>query len=229
MSEKNAGEILRSFSLPQGWSLQTAKDQKPLLFTTEGLSFRLDFSAKKDLDRRQPLVKAIGFKGQSLSVLDITAGWAQEAFLISRLGCFVTAVESSPFVFYFVRESFNQEKSEFFERKLKKGAIKFILDNSLDYLSHLKEKECPDVIYMDPLFGESKKSLSKKSLRILRELVGETKGQKELFELALRTARKRLVVKRHRLEPPLQREKLCSFKGRSVCYDVFIPKKKRSV
>ena len=229
MKAENPGRLLRGFSLPQGWSLKTAKGQKPVLFTKEGRGFSLDFSGKKALSVSQPIVKAIGFKGRPLSVLDITAGWAQEAFLISRLGCFVTALESNPFVFYFVKESFRREKPELPGRELQIGAISFILDNSLNYLSRLKIEQRPDVIYMDPMFGDEKKSLSKKSLRILKELVGETKKQKELFELALRTAGKRVVVKRHRLQAPLQKKRQCSFKGRSVCYDVFRPKKGESV
>ena len=43
-----------------------------------------------------------------LSVLDITAGWAKDAVLISKLGCHVTAIENNSFVFHFVQESFHQ-------------------------------------------------------------------------------------------------------------------------
>ena len=218
MGQIKPKKSLKSFFLPRNWKLKQAKGQWPVLFTPEGLAFRLDFSKKKILSQRQPLVKAIGFKGQPLFVLDITAGWAQEAFLISHLGCHVTAVESNPFVFHFVQESLNQ-------KKLKPYDLNFILDDSLNYLNSLEEANYPDVIYMDPMFGDKKKSLSKKSLRILKELVGETKNQQILLDLALNKARKRVVVKRHRLESPLQKTSLCSFKGHSVCYDVFMPRK----
>ena len=78
---------------------------------------------------------------------------------------------------------------------------------------------------MDPLFQSRKKSLSHKPLRILKALVGETRHKQALFELALKKAKKRVVVKRHRLEHPLKGgHRLCSYKGRSVCYDVFRPK-----
>ena len=209
---------LKDFPLPRNWKLKQTKGQKPVLFTPEGLAFSLDFSSKKNLSRRQPLVKAIGFKGRPLFVLDITAGWAHETFLISHLGCHVTAVESNPFVFHFVQESLAQ-------KELKPYDLSFILGDSLNYLSYLEEANCPDVIYMDPMFGNNKKSLSKKSLRILKELVGETRDQQALLDLALQKAKKRVVVKRHHLESPLQKTSLCSFKGHSVCYDVFMPKK----
>ena len=215
---------LKQFLLPPGWRLERAKNQKPLLFTQEGLSLSLDFSQKKALLPGQALVKAIGFKGSRLSVLDITAGWAKEAFLISQLGCFVTAIEASAFVFHFVQESLAKDPSSFLHKKEDKPRLQFIQDDSFNYLNQLKKEDFPDVIYMDPMFGERKKSLSKKELRILKQLVGETKNQKELFHLALKIAKKRLVVKRHHLDPPLHKNRLCTFKGRSVCYDVFTAK-----
>ena len=218
MKKINQKKALKNFSLPSGWSLKKIKNKAPLLITKEGLVFGLDFKEKKPLTPRQPLVKALGFKGQSLFVLDVTAGWTQEAYLISQLGCSVTAIESNPFVFYFVQESLAQ-------KELKTSSLKLILDDSLNYLDNIKEKNRPDVIYIDPMFGDRKKSLSRKPLKILKELVGEAKDTQLLFKMALKKTKNRVVVKRHHLESPLHKNKICSFKGRSVCYDVFIPKK----
>ena len=209
--------FLKKFPLPQAWTVKKEEGKIVLFCSEEGLVFSLDFSLKKALSNRQPLAKAIGFKGEPLFVLDITAGWAQEAFLISKMGCHVTAVESHPFVFHFVQEALAQ---------LKPPGLNFVLDNSLNYLKTIKETNSPDVIYMDPMFGDKKKSLSNKSLRILKRLVGETKDKEELFDWALKKAKKRVVVKRHRLEPSLKGKSLCVFEGRSVCYDVFMPRKR---
>ena len=218
MKKNEQRKFLKNFPLPPGWKLKIVKDKGVVLFTQEGLTFSLDFSVKKKLIQRQPFVKAIGFKTQPLCVLDITAGWAQEAFLISQLGCDVTAVESNPFVFYFVQESLHQ-------KELKLSGLRFILEDSLNYMNSIKEIDQPDVIYMDPMFGNRKKSLSNKSLRILKKIVGETKDKQALFELALKKAKKRVVVKRHHLESAFKEKRLCFFEGRSVCYDVFMPKK----
>lgn len=218
MERSQRENFLKEFPLPSGWKLKTTEKKELFLLTQKGLSFSLDFSSKKTLTRRQPFVKAIGFKTQPLIVLDITAGWAQEAFLMSQLGCYVTAVESNPFVFYFVQEYLDRKNLKFHN-------LKFILDDSLNYLNSLEEATCPDVIYMDPMFEGRRKSLSNKSVQILKELVGETKDRQVLFNLALNKAKKRVVVKRHHLEAPLQKNSLCFFKGRSVCYDVFMPKK----
>lgn len=205
----------RNFSLPRGWRWESSKEG-PVLFTKEGLKFSLPFSPKKPLSHKQPMARAIGFKEVSLQVLDVTGGWGQDAFLISQMGCIVKAVESNPFVFYFVRESLRKAQ-------IPPSRLNFILDNSFNYLNNLKSDEYPDVIFMDPMFGERKKSLSGKSLRILKELVGETKDQGTLLDLALKKARQRVVVKRHKWEAPLKDKPLCTFEGRSVCYDVFRP------
>ncbi len=218
MPKNNPKVFLKNFHLPKDWRLKVTKEGDLKLFTGEGLGFSPEFSLQKNLTQRQALFKAIGFKGTALSVLDITAGWAKDAFLISRLGCYVTAVESHPFVFHFVQEVLHQ-------KELKTPHLRLILDDSLNYLNSIETNNQPDIIYMDPMFGGKKKSLSKKSLKILKELTGETKNKQILFDSALKKAKQRVVVKRHQLEAPLRSSRLCFFKGRSVCYDVFMPKK----
>ena len=174
-----------------------------------------DFTQIKAPLARQPLVKAIGWKGQALSVLDITGGWGKDAFMLSLLGCQVTALESQALVFQIAQSALDKLPD-------RPKNLKFLLADSLNYMKTVKKLE-PDVIYMDPMFGESKKSQSRKALRILKELAGPCPQKKALFDLARQKARKRLVVKRHKKEDPLGAGRLCVFKGRSVCYDVFGP------
>ena len=208
--------FLKEFPLPKGWRMQKKKNTGLCLTANDGQVFWLDFLSKKALSQKQPLAKAVGFKGKPLNILDITAGWAKEAFLLSKAGCHVTAVESNPFVFHFVQKSLLQ-------KRISLTNLQFALDNSLNYLKNIKETEKPDVIYMDPMFGNKKKSLSQKSLVILKKIVGETKDKDLLFKYSLRKAKKRVVIKRHRLDPPFKRKPLCTFKSRSICYDVFRP------
>ena len=218
MENKKRDQFLQNFPLPKGWHIHKKNKKSPhALFMEKGTDFQLNFSKNKSLLRNQTLVQAIGFKGQPLSVLDITAGWAKEAFLLLQLGCQVTAVEANPFVFYLVQENLEYHKID-----LKR--FQFKLDNSLNHLKSLKNpSRYPDIIFMDPMFAGRKKSLSKKPLRILKEIVGETRNKQALFNLALRKAKKRVVVKRHKLEQSMGKKLLSSFKGRSVCYDVFSP------
>ncbi|MCZ0932331.1 MAG: class I SAM-dependent methyltransferase [Oligoflexia bacterium] len=218
MKNRKRDQFLQNFPLPKGWQVKKENEKGyHVLLIEDGSVFQLDFRKNKSLSHSQTLVQAIGFKNQPLSILDITAGWAKSAFLMRQLGCQVTAIESNPFVFYLVQESLEYNNADTNQFQIK-------LDNSLNYLKSLNNPlYYPDIIFMDPMFEGRKKSLSKKSLRILKEITGETTDKQALFNRALLKAKKRVVVKRHKLDKPLQKNILCSFKGHSVCYDVFNP------
>ncbi len=191
---------------------------------------------------------------EPLFVLDAMAGWGREAFLLAAAGCRVQAVEAHPLVFAFARaalESYVKKRprlppSEQPRRKTEASwrassrrepaagcrppplSLEFIHGESLNYLKAIKSGRGPDVICLDPMFPEGKKSLSEKPLRILRILTESSPpgrpspaSAKELLQEALKKARRRAVVKRHRLEPPLLKRPLCSFHGRSTRFDVY--------
>ena len=205
-------EFLKEVHAPSHWKLEIDHTGQLCLHTGEGRSFSLQSSSLHPPVRTQPFVKAIGFKGKPLHILDVTAGWGKDAFLLAQLGCHVTAMENHKLVFSFLRDFEKQTQT--------KGSLKFILGDSLSYLKTILEK--PDIIYFDPLFPEDKKSLSRKSLRILQELTfQEGEQSKELFEACLKKAKKRVVAKRHKLQKPMSKNLLCTFSGRSVCFDVF--------
>ena len=71
--------------------------------------------------------------------------------------------------------------------------------NSVDYLKSLDSSglERPDVIYLDPMYPERKKSAKiKKEMQMLQHLVSDVNDENELFAVALKMARQRVVVKR---------------------------------
>ena len=203
---------LKNFKLPYGWKLKEDCKKGTVLYTSEGLSFSLDFSKLRRPNLNQALIKAIGHKNKGAVVLDITGGWLKDSFLIAQYGCKVTAIEAHPFVFHFVKRELEKQKDP-------QLCLDFVLGDSLDYLRSLKEQ--PDIIFIDPMFGARKKSLSQKSLRILQTLVGETQNKKLLFEEALKKAKQKVIVKRHKLDKALSSHFITSFKGHSTCYDVF--------
>ncbi len=229
--------LLSKISLPPQWSLEV-KEEDLYLHTGEGRPFTLDFSKLKNLSKNQPLAKAVGVKsGKRLRVLDVTAGWGKDAFLLASLSCDVIAIESHPLVFIFLKAALSK-------RDLKTPkSLQFILDNSLNYLKNMKSEEKPEVIYMDPMFASDKKSLSHKPLRVLKTLVGEsnqsetfqsetfqseTFQSETLFKQALGKSLNRIVVKRHKHQKSMPFAPLmCTFSGRSVCYDVFSTQRKK--
>ena len=72
-------------SLPKNWSLKQNNKGYFELHTNEGRPFWVSFSTTPPF-LSQPLVKAIGFRGNPLSVWDVTAGWGQDAFFIGPIG-----------------------------------------------------------------------------------------------------------------------------------------------
>jgi len=209
--------LLKQFSLPTHWRLEDKQDSL-YLYTGEGRPFTLDFAKFKNLSKIQPLAKAIGCKSyKKIKVLDLTAGWGKDAFLLAGLSYKVTAIESNPIVFAFLNRALNKHVKAM-------PSLKFVLDDSLNYLKNIKQEERPDVIYIDPMFGDVKKSLSTKPLRILKQLAGETTSIEILFRASINKALDCIVVKRYKHHKSLSIGALMStFSGRSVCYDVFAP------
>ena len=105
--------------------------------------------------------------------------------------------------------------------------IKIYHIDSRDYLKKLDIKNYPDVIYFDPIFPEkTKTALSRKSARLLRNVVGDDVDSAEVFELALKKFKKRVVVKRPKhaktitdLKPDIV------FAGKAVRFDVYLTPK----
>ena len=98
------------------------------------------------------------------------------------------------------------------------------MTDAISYLKKLPNNKKPDVIYLDPMYPtRTKSALGKKELRILRQIVGEDLDAGELLQVALKTARKRVVVKRPRLAPPIPGpEPNLVFKGKTSRFDVYL-------
>jgi len=82
--------------------------------------------------------------------------------------------------------------------------LHLIHTDAVSYMQSLSEKEKPDVIYLDPMFPDRKKSAKvKKEMQVLQALLGhETPLETEkLFEAALNCAQQSVVVKRPKLAP----------------------------
>ena len=88
----------------------------------------------------------------------------------------------------------------------------------------MPELDKPDVVYLDPMYPESGKTAAKrKEMRLFRELVGEDLDIEELLEVALNTAKKRIVLKRPLKAPKLLKPNTI-YKGSTIRFDVYLPK-----
>ena len=150
--------------------------------------------------RGQALAKATGLKsGVTPTVLDTTAGMAGDAFVLATLGCPVTMIERSPVVYCLIENAIERASlHDSFQTILQQG-FQAVNCDANDYIKQqLSGNEpAPDVIYLDPMYPERKKSaLVKKDMQILQRLHGIEEDSADLLETALLFADRRVVVKR---------------------------------
>ncbi len=182
-------------------------------FVKGAMAHRLQYGGGKG----QLLAKAVGLtKHKQLSVLDATLGLGKDAFILAKLGCQVTGLERSKVIYTLLKdalERYNQTEL----------SLTCLHADSLIYLKNASPLF--DVIYLDPMFPERKKSaLVKKEMRLLKELVGEDRDSNALLELALKKAKKRVVVKRSKLADLLTDKKPdLVYLGKSSRFDVYFP------
>jgi 16S rRNA (guanine1516-N2)-methyltransferase len=94
-----------------------------------------------------------------------------------------------------------------------------------EILKILPPNAYPDVIYLDPMFPQRTKSaLVKKEMRLIKDLVGEDQDADQLLTIALKVARKRIVVKRPRIAEFLGGIKPHSSQiGKANRFDIYMP------
>jgi 16S rRNA (guanine1516-N2)-methyltransferase len=201
-----------------------AKHAKPIF--VDFLTPKLNYRIKNGGGKKQLIAKAIGVKnGKNLAVIDATAGFGIDSFILASLGCDVTMLERSPIIGALLKDGL--------KRLNKNMKISLHVIQSLDYINKISQYDSkkPDVIYLDPMYPTRPKSaLNKKIMRVLHELVGDDNDAPKLLEAALRCAKKRVVVKRPKyadylgdLKPDLQ------FSSSGSCrYDVYLIENRRN-
>lgn len=171
------------------------------------------------LSKKQPLAKAIGREAKT--VVDATAGLAQDAFLLACMGRHVTAIERNPIVAALLEDGLRRATDDPRLARALGGRLALRTGDAREILKSIAPR--PDVVYLDPMFPPKRKksALAKIEVRLLRELVGDDDDADELLAIAMRAAAQRVVVKRPSEAPPLGGEPTMSFEGKLVRYDVY--------
>lgn len=194
-------------------------------FTAPALNYRVSSAV-----RQQGLSKAVGVKGSFRpSVLDATAGFGKDAYLLASQGCDVTMLERDPLVFALLKDGLMRglasQQSAVVDacRRLALINRDFVELNS-DTFSGVGSV---DVVYLDPMFPESKKSARvKKDMFALQELLGAANDAEALWSHACAIACRRVVVKRSKSSPTLgNRAPDIQYKGTSSRFDVYLTPK----
>ncbi len=158
-------------------------------FTSDVLNYRLKHGGGK----KQLIARAVGIKsGKDLpTILDATAGFGRDAFVLASLGCRVHMRERSAVIRALLEDGLNRAKLD-----PKIGSwVEERLSLALNDSQKIPFK--PDVVYLDPMYPTKKKSAhAKQEMRIIKMVVGEDPDADELLEPALKIALKRVAVKR---------------------------------
>lgn len=167
-----------------------------------GKPFSIDFSSGKYDHRRkfgggrgQPLAKAVGLKqGQNPSIIDATAGFARDAFVLASLGCEVTMLEQNAVMAALLSDALTRARQTDSIADIAQR-MQIHHCNAVQYLA--ENNSSADVIYMDPMYPSREKSaLVKKDMQLLHQLAGVDTDSTELLAVAREKAGKRVVVKR---------------------------------
>lgn len=97
-----------------------------------------------------------------------------------------------------------------------------MMGNAIELLGTLDRR--PDCIYLDPMFPPKRKksALAKKSMVVLRDLLGDDLDKEVLFAAAMAATGKRVVVKSPDYAEPLGGKPSESFQGKLLRYDVYL-------
>lgn len=187
----------------------------------------VDFTAGAAQHRRlhgggELLAKAVG-RSKQPTVWDATGGLGRDSFVLAGLGLNVHIFERHPAVYCLLadglaRALLHSDTAETASRLTLHHA------DAAEYMPHLAaETSRPQVVYLDPMYPERRKSAAvKKEMAFFHELVGTAQNDAALLDAALATATARVVVKRPRLGDFLcGRQPDYQYTGKSTRFDVY--------
>lgn len=169
------------------------------------LSGALQYRARIHQARSEMLVRACGVPkdGSVWRVVDATAGLGRDAFLLAACGADVTLLERHPVLVLMLEDALGALAAAHTDIAAR---LHLVEHDAVDWLHALPAEARPQVVYCDPMFPSRTKSAAVSGeMQVLHVLVGETPDGGDLLAVALRTATRRVVVKR-----PLRADPLCA-------------------
>ncbi|MEI8347213.1 MAG: class I SAM-dependent methyltransferase, partial [Pseudomonadota bacterium] len=182
---------------------------------------------------REPLAKAVGAKrSRALNIWDLTCGMGHDSFLFLNWGNRVVAFERSPAVCLLLCDAMKraQESPVPLLAEVLKNKFQLLFQDPRDPLPTTLPAELPQVIYLDPMYGnswEKRTAKPKKEIQLFQELVGYDPDAPDLLNWALEMKVPRVVVKRHLRALPVIKTPAAdaSILGKTVRYDLYFNKK----
>ena len=213
-------ELNGIFELSDGQlALHLLLDGKPSRLCFDLGEGEVALRANKVSKSNELIAKAIGCKPHYRpNVIDATAGMGRDALIMSMLGCQVVMQERNQAIYPLLKNALERYKKSNINSQ---SQLELRQKNSLQSFGDL---ENVDVIYLDPMFPERKKSaLVKKEMRLFKKLAGNDVDSNDLMLSALTSGVKRIVVKRPKGAPCLADKKPShEIKGKKFRFDVYL-------
>ncbi|MDO4621984.1 MAG: class I SAM-dependent methyltransferase [Eubacteriales bacterium] len=208
--------------------------QDDVLVLTDGkLTVSGDFSKmlprlKQNNLQREMLVKAARIKSLSrpLRIVDATAGLGEDAILLAASGHQVCMFEYDPVIAALLKDALRRAAlhPQLSEIAARMRVLEGDSTKALPQMAALPEEERPDVVLLDPMFPERKKSgLIKKKFQLLQQLESPCSAEEELLQAAIAAEPLKIVIKRPAKGPYLAgRKPDYSLDGKAIRYDCLI-------
>jgi len=148
-------------------------------------SKQLKFRSHAHLNAELVIKAVLGKKKQPTTIMDCTAGFGKDSYLMSLTGSKIIAYENNPLMYALLKDGLNRAE------------IKNISLHKADALREVKTTDC-EVIYIDPMYPATKKSAkNNKQMMFLQTFVGhQSEMTEELFDQAKQSNAKKIVIKR---------------------------------
>lgn len=197
------------------------KENRYVLQNAQGLCLDLSFHAGEYLYRqttqsKEPLLHAIKIK-QKLpqTVIDSTAGVLKDSLLMASRGINVIAYERHPLLFIMVQQSLR-------DLAIHNPTLHARIHYQFGDSRLLCTEQPADLVYLDPMFPESKKSAkTKKDMQFLQSVIGQDADACELLACAL-SSQPRVVVKRPANAPCLLKKPNHQLQIKKIRYDIYL-------
>ena len=228
--EPNQSEPRFAFILSgQGLALVQITEENILSVRADFFSPIVNYRRQKGGGKSQMIAKAVGLNSTSLPhILDATAGLGGDAFVLASLGCLVSMTERVPEVHALLADGlrvaaeWGSANDQSLVAILKRMTL--FESDAAKHMQMLEDTKKPDVVYLDPMFPQRKKSARvKKEMQVFHQLIGIDSDADLLLQSAQECAQKRVVVKRPRKAPFLAGKRPnYILEGKTNRYDVYL-------
>lgn len=207
--------------------LSLIRDERGLVLIGDGMELVPNLAAMKPRLKQgrlgqELLVKAARVKGvEEPLAVDATAGLGQDSLLLAAAGFRVILFESNPVIAALLRDSLERASTDV-ELAPVVARMTFVEGDSVAGLAALPEQ--PDVVLLDPMFPERRKSAAvKKKFQLIHHLELPCSNEEELLGAALAAGPRKVVVKRPPKGPWLAgRKPSYDITGKAVRYDCLV-------